>query len=249
MARLNRARDSHFYVTHGFSNQGNDVVRNFNISKEGLKVLFQNGFRDGDSFPSELFHELYEQDHIYSSETPSNERVEPPIDLHKRVRDFFNQFDMNRSDSDEELTKFKSIVVELLRIPSSDTKTQMFLYIGMQAKGLPDKFKNILVKNCPGSVVRDFKMFFNLTDDVFEKIRSGDSMEHFIDDSDKEHEIKEPEGAEKIKKTELPQNDEKIERIIDNLNKTLKSCFSEVKRHGISIEITIKIAQEKLTQL
>jgi len=244
MPRLNRAKDGHYYVTHGFTTQGDGVVRNYNLSNEGLEILIEKGFRDGDIFSNDFFHQLYAQDHIYSSEIPTVERVEPPIDLHQRVRDFFNQFDMNRSDSDEELTKFKSIVFELIRIPSFDTKTQMFLDIGMRAKGLPDKFKNILVKNCPGSVVRDFKMFFNLTDDVFEKIRSGDSMEHFIDDSDKE-----PEGAEKIKKTELPQNDEKIERIIDNLNKTLTSCFSEVKRHGISIEITIKIAQEKLTQL
>jgi hypothetical protein len=245
MPRLNKAQDSHFYVTHGFSTRGEDVVRNFSLSQEGLNILFKNGFRDGDSFPSELFHELYEQDHIYCSEVAPIERVAPRIDLHQRVREFFNQFDINRSDSDVEMAKFKSIVFDLTRIPSFETKTQMFLDIGMRAEEMPEKFKNILVKNCPGSVVRDFKFLFKLTDEMFEKIRSGDSTQHFIDDSDKEHEIKGTECAKKIINADQPQNEEKIEHFIENLKRTLSSCFSEVKQNGISIEITIKIAQEK----
>jgi hypothetical protein len=174
MPKLNRAKDTHFYITHGFSIRNRDVVKNYQIDDAGLKVLYQKGFRAGDSIPHDIFHSLFEEGHIFYEREESSDpsQKEAPIDLHDRIRGFFLSQEGEGYNTPKRINVFKTLVIEAFRIEDSDVRNEIFIDLAVRTRSLPSEFRNYLVSKCPGSVCRDMKIIFKLDDESFESIRS-----------------------------------------------------------------------------
>ena len=175
MPKLNRAKDARFYIKHGLSIQNRDVVKNYQIDDAGLKVLYQKGFRAGDSIPHDIFHSLFEEGHIFYEieESSDPSQKEAPIDLHDRIRGFFLSQEVESCNIPKRINVFKTMVIEAFHIDNSDVRNEIFIDLGIRTRPLRSEFRNFLISKCPGSVCRDMKMIFKLDDESFEFIRSN----------------------------------------------------------------------------
>lgn len=244
MPRLNRAKNAHFYVTHGFSIRNNEIVRNYNLSDEGLSELYKKGYRDGDSFPHDFFHKLFEEGHIfYGNDWVEESQSEPVIDLHDRIRSFFNQNPTAGCDPVGKLNNFKTLVIEATRISDWDRKSQIFLDLGVRTKPFPRAFQNFIVRKCPGSVCRDMKILFDLDEETFDKIRNGPTEEIFVDEKPEETLNDPVQNAEPDRQDPTPPQDQIKSDTFDELKRLLNQCAQEVVDKGISVEINIKISK------
>lgn len=244
MPRLNRAKNAHFYVTHGFSIRNNEIFRNYNLSDEGLRELYQKGYRDGDSFPHEVFHKLFEEGHIfYGNDWVEESESEPVIDLHERIRSFFNQDSAADCNPAGKLNNFKTLVIEATRISDWDRRSQIFLDLGIRTKPLSREFQNFIVRKCPGSVCRDMKMFFGLDEETFEKIRNGPAEEIIVAEKPEETLNDPVQNAEPDRQDPTSARDQDKPGTFDELKRLLNQCAQECVDKGITIEINIKISK------
>ena len=244
MPILHRAKDGHYYVSHRFTAQEGDVARNYSLSDAGLMILNQAGISEETRFSQQTFFDLREAGHIF---TQANNALpattQPAIDLHRRVREFFRAFSEASSDRENAISQFKSIVLEVLHIPSNDTRKQMFIELGMRAKNLNalnieganvfPEFRNLLIRICPQSIVRDYKMIFEVDDDFVEKIRQSETI------------VPPPELDDPIPNTDIDAAARlsSLPASISDLKKAITECISEAALQGVTIEISIKISK------
>jgi hypothetical protein len=248
MPKLNRAKDAHFYITHGFSIRNRDVVKNYQIDDAGLKVLYQKGFRAGDSIPHDIFHRLFEEGHVFyereESLDPSQKKA--PIDLHDRIRGFFLSQELESKNIPNRINVFKTLVIEAIRIEDSDVRNEIFIDLGVRTRSLPQpsEFRNFLVSKCPGSVCRDMKIIFKLDDESFESIRSVPIQgEAAVEEMVPKPEITQKGNLEKEQSLDSTERDEMKESLFHELRRILNQCAYEIVEKGITVEINIKISK------
>jgi hypothetical protein len=246
MPKLNRAKDAHFYITHGFSIQNRDVVKNYQIDDAGLKVLYQKGFRAGDSIPHDIFHSLFEEGHIFYEREESSDpsQKEAPIDLHDRIRGFFLSQEVESCNIPKRINVFKTLVIEAFRIEDSDVRNEIFIDLAVRTRSLPSEFRNYLVSKCPGSVCRDMKIIFKLDDESFESIRSDPIQgEPPVEEIVPKPGITQENNLENEESLDSSQRNETKETLFHELRRILNQCAYELVEKGITVEINIKLSK------
>ena len=246
MPKLNRAKDAHFYITHGFSIRNRDVVKNYQIDDAGLKVLEQKGFRAGDSIPHDIFHSLFEEGHIFyereESSDSSNKKL--LIDLHERIRGIFRLQEDENYNILKQINVFKTLVIEAFRIEDSKDRNEIFIDLAVRTRSLPSEFRNFLVSKCPGSVSRDMKVIFKLDDESFESIRSDPIQgEPPVEEIVPKPGITQENNLENEESLDSSQKDETKDTLFHELRRILNQYAYELVEKGITVEINIKLSK------